>query len=464
MHRQHVARLDDVVAVEQLAGAGVAADVHERVALVDDAGTPAGQAVDDPVDGVLVAGDQARGEQDGVVLLDVHEVVAALRDPAQRAHRLALAPGRDQHLPLRRQVGELLGLDHHPRRHREVAEVAGDAHVAHHRAADVGDLAVVGDGGVEHLLHPVHVGGEAGHDDPLLGVAEDLVDDGGDRLLGGREAGRLGVGRVGEEEVDTLLAEAREGPQVGDPAVERQLVHLEVAGVEHQARRRPDRDRERVGDGVVDRDELELERPERHRVALAHLVVDGLAQPVLAQLAVEQGQGQLGAHQRDVLPFAQQVRRGADVVLVAVGEHQGLDVAEPVSNGREVGEDQVDAGVVVLGEQDPAVDDEQPAGVLEDGHVAPDLAEPAERDDPERSLRQLGRYGQLGMRVAQGVSYRVDVTGRSRGDRRSRGRRAGPPPRRRPAAPGGRGRCGCRGRRAAAAPPSRSWPRSWRCP
>ena len=113
--RQHVARLDDVVAVEQLAGAGVAADVDQRVALVHDVGAPAGQAVDDAVDGVLVAGDQARGEDDGVALLDVHEVVVALRDPAQRAQRLALRAGGDQHLPLRRQVGEVLGVDEHVR-------------------------------------------------------------------------------------------------------------------------------------------------------------------------------------------------------------------------------------------------------------------------------------------------------------------------------------------------------------
>ena len=71
--------------------------------------------------------------------------------------------------------------------------------------------------------------------------------------------------------------------------------------------------------------------------------------------------------------------------------------------GVEVGEDQVDAGVVVLGEQHAAVDDQQPVVVLEDGHVAADLAEPAERDDPQAPLRQFGRCGELGMRVAHVV-------------------------------------------------------------
>ena len=196
------------------------------------------------------------------------------------------------------------------------------------------------------------------------------------------EARHLGVGGVGQEEVDALLAEPRERTQVGDPAVERQLVHLEVAGVEHQRGAGPDGDGERVGDRVVDRDELELEGAEGQPVTRLDLVVDRLLEPVLAELGVEEGEGQLGADERDVAALAQEVRRGADVVLVAVGQHERLDLVEAVSDRVEVGEDQVDAGVVLLGEEDAAVDDQQPLVVLEDGHVATDLAEPAERDDP----------------------------------------------------------------------------------
>ena len=106
-------------------------------------------------------------------------------------------------------------------------------------------------------------------------------------------------------------------------------------------------------------------------------------------------------------PLAEEVRRGADVVLVAVGQHQGLDVVEAVPDRVEVREDQVDAGVVLLGEQHPAVDQQQAAVVLEDGHVAPDLAEAAERGDPEAALRQVGGRGQLEVGVAQGCSWVV---------------------------------------------------------
>ncbi len=78
----------------------------------------------------------------------------------------------------------------------------------------------------------------------------------------------------------------------------------------------------------------------------------------------------------------------ADVVLVTVGEHHGLDVIEAVDDRPEVGQDQVDARLVLLREQHAAVDDQQSAVVLEDGHVATDLAEAAEGEDAQRPLRE----------------------------------------------------------------------------
>ncbi len=50
-------------------------------------------------------------------------------------------------------------------------------------------------------------------------------------------------------------------------------------------------------------------------------------------------------------------------------------------------------GLLDVGEQHSAVDDEQLAVELEDGHVAADRAEPAERDDAQRTGRQRWRTG-----------------------------------------------------------------------
>jgi len=87
------------------------------------------------------------------------------------------------------------------------------------------------------------------------------------------------------------------------------------------------------------------------------------------------------------------------VVLVAVREHHADDVVEAVPDRLEVGQDQVDARLVLLWEEHADVDDEELAVELVDGHVATDLAEPAERDDAERAGLQDGRIGRFHQRV-----------------------------------------------------------------
>ena len=90
-------------------------------------------------------------------------------------------------------------------------------------------------------------------------------------------------------------------------------------------------------------------------------------------------------------PLPQQIRHGADVVLMPVGEHQPDHVVQPVGDRIEPRQDQVHAGMVVLGEQHAAVDQQQLAAELEHRHVAADVAETAERDDAHRVRRQQGR-------------------------------------------------------------------------
>ena len=117
---------------------------------------------------------------------------------------------------------------------------------------------------------------------------------------------------------------------------------------------------------------------------------------------------------RDVGALAQEVRNRTDVVLVPVGEDDADDVVEPVPDGAEVREDQVDARMMLLGEQDTAVDDEQFAAELEDGHVAADFAEPAQRRHTQGAGGKGRRGAQIGVNVAQGISSRVGRSRRAR--------------------------------------------------
>lgn len=188
--------------------------------------------------------------------------------------------------------------------------------------------------------------------------------------------------------------------QVREAAVQRELVHLEVAGVDHHARGSADGDGQRVRDGVVDRDELAVEGTDAFAVPLRHL--EGVrTDAVFLELGLDQGQGQLGADQRDVRLLPQEEGDAADVVLVAVGEDDALDVVEAVPDGREVRQDQVDSGLLLLGEEHSAVDDQQTAAVLEDRHVAADLAEAAEGRDPQAALRERGGTAQFRVRMTQ---------------------------------------------------------------
>ena len=67
------------------------------------------------------------------------------------------------------------------------------------------------------------------------------------------------------------------------------------------------------------------------------------------------------------------------MVLVAVGEDDRLDVVDAVAQVGEVRQDEVDAEHLGRREHQAGVDDDDPAVVLDDGHVLADLAQAAER-------------------------------------------------------------------------------------
>jgi hypothetical protein len=81
----------------------------------------------------------------------------------------------------------------------------------------------------------------------------------------------LDVGRIGHQQDHPRLAELGNAAQVGQAVVEGRLVELEVAGVDHHAGGRVDREANRVGDRVGHRKRLDREGAEGRgaaRVAL----------------------------------------------------------------------------------------------------------------------------------------------------------------------------------------------------
>ena len=101
---------------------------------------------------------------------------------------------------------------------------------------------------------------------------------------------------------------------------------------------------------------------------------------LVAQQAARQRRG-VDGHAREL---GQHVRQAADVVLVGVGDEERLDLVAALLEVGDVGHDEVDAEHLLVGEHQPAVDDDDVVAVLEDVHVLADLADAAERDDAER--------------------------------------------------------------------------------
>ena len=115
---------------------------------------------------------------------------------------------------------------------------------------------------------------------------------------------------------------------------------------------------------------------------------------VFLALGLYEGQRQLGTDQRDVWTQLEQVRYAADMVFVAMGEYQGLDLVETVLDVVEIRQDQVNARLLLLREKHAAIDEQQVAVVFDHVHVAADFAETAKRHDTHRALAVLRRGDQ----------------------------------------------------------------------
>ena len=237
------------------------------------------------------------------------------------------------------------------------AEFTGDPHVADHGPADERHLAAQSHCGVDDLLHPVDIGREARHDHATVGPA--------DQAGAGSARSRFPTARLpvspalveSHRNRSTPASPSRDMPgrSVGRPSSGSwsslmspvcSTVPAPVCTAIASA----------SGNRVVDREVLALEHTVGAALTLGDLDEHRL-DAVLAAFGGDQRQRELRADDRDVATQLEQVRDGADVVLVRVREHQRLDVVEAVLDVAQVGQDQVDAGLVVAREQHPAVDD-----------------------------------------------------------------------------------------------------------
>ena len=223
---------------------------------------------------------------------------------------------------------------------------------------------------------------------------EDFLERLDDLDLGSREAAAIDVRAVRKEREHTLRAELREAVQVEVLAIDRRLIDLEIARVHDRPGRARDRERHAARHAVRDPDELDDERPDGHLVPRpdrleAILRVDA----VLHELWLDQRKGHRRAVDRTV-EERQHVGDAADVILVAVRQHERLHLVATCLEIGKVRDDQVHPQLIGLREHDAGIDEDGRFLPRDGHHVHAELAEAPERNDLERGRRH-DRYGGL---------------------------------------------------------------------
>jgi hypothetical protein len=109
------------------------------------------------------------------------------------------------------------------------------------------------------------------------------------------------------KQINAFFAESGKRPQVGQPAIEWQLVHFEIAGVQHCSSFGAHHDRKGIGNGVVDRHKFQSKGPKRFSLpAFANSKGEGAMRCSLSFASIK-GKRQRGANQRNVIAQLQQV-------------------------------------------------------------------------------------------------------------------------------------------------------------
>ena len=187
------------------------------------------------------------------------------------------------------------------------------------------------------------------------------------------------------------------------------MVDLEVAGVNDESERGPYGDPHGVGNGVTHAEELDAQLADGERfVGFDDIQTRVGESSVFPQFHRDKSVRQPGRVDGYIDPV-EDVGQRADVVFVPVGYQNRLDLVAVLNKVRDIGDDEIDSGHVLLGKQDARVDDHGLIAVLNDHHILADLAEAAQRDDAQRSIVHLRGFSSRGNRGHTSHSTRTTV-------------------------------------------------------
>ena len=136
---------------------------------------------------------------------------------------------------------------------------------------------------------------------------------------------------------------------------------------------------------MVHREELNAELAELHPVARLDFLEVGVLDAVLLEPAGDHAERELRRVDGHLgVEVLQQVRQGADVVLVAVRDDDAAQLVLVLKDIGVIRQDKVHAGMIVIREHETGVVQNHVVTVLDDRHVLADAVEAAQRNDLQR--------------------------------------------------------------------------------
>ena len=362
--------------------ATVTGNVNEGAVLIPHVAAELGQAVDDLLDGFLIAGNRSCREDDGIALVDRERLVLAIGHAGQGRQRLALRTGAHDDDLVVGQVIDIEGIDDIGIVDVEVAQLTRHAGVSEHGATGHNDLTAALAGGIADLLQTMDMARERRDEHATRGVLDGVQQIGTNLGLGLGKAGNRCIGGVGKQQVDALLGKAADSGVVGRDAVDGRLVELKVAGVHNGALIGANEHAQSAGDGVRHRKEVERDATQIDVAAALDLTELGRADAELRKLALDKAKRQLAREDGHlVVEVLQQIRKRTGVVLVAVGDDDTAELFLVLQNIGVVGKHQVNTGLGIVGEHEASVNEHHVVAAFEDRHVLADAVKAAERND-----------------------------------------------------------------------------------
>ena len=228
---------------------------------------------------------------------------------------------------------------------------------------------------------PRRIRREGRHQHAALGLADFGGEPGGDAFFAARRGLLKDIGRIAHQREDALVADLGQRLSRGGMTKHRRFIDLPVAGVENLAVGRLDQHAIALGNRVGERDVGDTERREIDRsAALDDVELDLARQPLFLKLAGDQPRGKRGRIKRHA-KVGRHVRQRADMIFVAVRQDDPDKVLAALLDELQLGQDQVDARRVAVGEGQPQVEHQPFAVAPIEVDVHPDLARPPQREE-----------------------------------------------------------------------------------